>query len=850
VGSTFGVPIKLAAALAAVFAALLLSTVVVLADNWPNSRNDPGGSGRSAETLLLPLTEVWHSSAPLVEENGVVVANGVAYMTTTNGQLYAFTVATGAVVAGFPVAIGNTYTSPAVDAANGKVYALHGSSLSAFNLNGTGAWSATVGSAGSSYNMGPVVDAGFVYMSAGGTVKKYNSAGALQWSTPGVSNSTQPALSATHVFVNTNSGQIRKYDKTTGAEVIGGGFPIATTSSQAGLAVVNGRIFHKSEQLYAYDANTGATLWTAPIGGTSTYYNSPAVANGVVYVYGWDARLYAFNEATGATMAGFPSVALSTANDRNWSSPAVAGGLVFVGAGTTQRLKVLGAAGTASAGLVLEEHLTFSADPQGFDLCSPVISDGVVFAMLDGGGLYAFVASGVAWTGGAVSINAGAACTSSQTVTLTIDAGSNANVTEMRISENPLFTGAVFEPYATSKAFTLSAGFGTKTVYIQFRASNGQLSNVFNDTISYQASCESAPVVTVTAPDAAASETGPDPGTFRFSRTGSTTAALTVQYTVGGSAVAADYTPALSGSVTIPAGQASADVVITPVDDTAVEGPETVTATITPNAAYTVGTPSAATVTIADNDRSDVVLCNGVPATIVGTEKSDVLRGTAGPDVIVGLGGDDWIDGRGGNDIICGGDGKDTLLGNDGDDLMFGGADDDVMYGGKGYDKMDGEEGGDYVDGGVDDDDLKGSAGDDKLSGGSGIDYCDPGTGVDVVHDCEDGITRPDTDGDGVTDVRDECELTAGTAEFRGCSGIYRWGTDNSTAADRAYVCTNDAVKAGAASLATDPIKWACGPGDAAAHRNAIFVTDDPATITLLGTAKMRVNLRRITPWP
>jgi hypothetical protein len=59
----------------------------------------------------------------------------------------------------------------------------------------------------------------------------------------------------------------------------------------------------------------------------------------------------------------------------------------------------------------------------------------------------------------------------------------------MRISEDPLFTGASFGPVATSKAFTLSAGFGTKTVYIQFRDSSQQLSNVFNDQIEYSASC-------------------------------------------------------------------------------------------------------------------------------------------------------------------------------------------------------------------------------------------------------------------------------------------------------------------------------------------------------------------------
>ena len=52
----------------------------------------------------------------------------------------------------------------------------------------------------------------------------------------------------------------------------------------------------------------------------------------------------------------------------------------------------------------------------------------------------------------------------------------------------------------------------------------------------------------------------------------------------------------------IPAGSASAPITVTPIDDAASEGDETVVATLSSSASYTVGSPSAATVTIADND--------------------------------------------------------------------------------------------------------------------------------------------------------------------------------------------------------------------------------------------------------
>jgi hypothetical protein len=201
--------------------------------------------------------------------------------------------------------------------------------------------------------------------------------------------------------------------------------------------------------------------------------------------------MYAFDENTGNPMTGFPSLPLNPAgaSGRNWNSPTVAGDKVFIGAGTTQKLKILGAAGTANAGVVLEEHLSFSTDTQGFDLCSPIISDGVVFAMLDGGGLYAYFSGGTVWTGGAIKINNNAGCTESQDVTLTLDRGSNTLVNEMKISEDPFFAGASWEPYSTTKAWTLSAGYGMKTVYVQFKDSNGQLSNVFNAKIDYSQNC-------------------------------------------------------------------------------------------------------------------------------------------------------------------------------------------------------------------------------------------------------------------------------------------------------------------------------------------------------------------------
>jgi Calx-beta domain len=113
-----------------------------------------------------------------------------------------------------------------------------------------------------------------------------------------------------------------------------------------------------------------------------------------------------------------------------------------------------------------------------------------------------------------------------------------------------------------------------------------------------------ATVVTIMAPDAAAAEASPQPdtGTLVVERTGSTAAALTVNFTVGGTAMQGTDYSSIGMSVTISAGSPAANITVTPIDDATMEGPETVQVSLTAGAGYTVGSPSAQTVTITSND--------------------------------------------------------------------------------------------------------------------------------------------------------------------------------------------------------------------------------------------------------
>jgi hypothetical protein len=115
-------------------------------------------------------------------------------------------------------------------------------------------------------------------------------------------------------------------------------------------------------------------------------------------------------------------------------------------------------------------------------------------------------------------------------------------------------------------------------------------------------------VVIVTAPDPDASETGPDPGTFTYTRSGGNLgAALTVLASRTGTASnGLDYV-SFSPVVTIPSNQASVSVTVTPIDDTQVETEEAVVITLAPSGNYTIGAQNAATVRIADNDTPPAV---------------------------------------------------------------------------------------------------------------------------------------------------------------------------------------------------------------------------------------------------
>jgi hypothetical protein len=117
--------------------------------------------------------------------------------------------------------------------------------------------------------------------------------------------------------------------------------------------------------------------------------------------------------------------------------------------------------------------------------------------------------------------------------------------------------------------------------------------------------------VSVAVAPASAAEDGATNLDYTFTRTGATTAALSTNFSVSGTATSDDY--AQTGSATFAIGSPTATVTINPTLDTTVEPAETVVLTVIAGAGYTAsGTP--ATGTIANDDTAYSSWASVLPA--------------------------------------------------------------------------------------------------------------------------------------------------------------------------------------------------------------------------------------------
>jgi outer membrane protein assembly factor BamB len=140
------------------------------------------------------------------------------------------------------------------------------------------------------------------------------------WTATG-GGASSPAVANGRVYVGSGDHHLYAFDAATGASV----WSVTAAGGFSSPAVANGIVYVGSDdhKVYAFDATTGATAWTVTTG--DAVESSPAVVSGIVYVGSDDHTVYALNAATGAI------VWTATTGNSVFSSPAIANGIVYVG---------------------------------------------------------------------------------------------------------------------------------------------------------------------------------------------------------------------------------------------------------------------------------------------------------------------------------------------------------------------------------------------------------------------------------------------------------------------------------------------------------------------------------------
>jgi subtilisin family serine protease/subtilase family serine protease len=146
-----------------------------------------------------------------------------------------------------------------------------------------------------------------------------------------------------------------------------------------------------------------------------------------------------------------------------------------------------------------------------------------------------------------------------------------------------------------------------------------------SDTDTVIVTVSPANQVTVTAATPQAREAGTVPGVFTVTRSGDTSAPLTVRYTVAGAALAGTDYVTLPGTATIEATSSTATISVTPIDDGAYESAESVVLTLGADVTYTIGSPSAATVTVVSDDLPPDLIVTWVSAPATAGADSDIV---------------------------------------------------------------------------------------------------------------------------------------------------------------------------------------------------------------------------------
>ncbi|SRR6266436_1614832 len=242
------------------------------------------------------LTLDWKYTTGDTIVSSPAVVNGVVYIGSDDGNIYAFNAATGALLWSYSTGFGSycrcVNSSPAVakgivyvGAGDGKLYALNATT-------GSLIWTYAAGDA--VQTAVTVVNDVVYFGSNDDNLYAVNATtGARLWSfAHGIMINTPPAVANGVAYFGTDDGIMYAFKATTGTLLWSYSTKVAFDSLAVANGVVYAGAYNNGSGLYAFNAKKGTVLWTYPdiYGFTST-----VVVNGVIYVGSYDHNIYAFH---------------------------------------------------------------------------------------------------------------------------------------------------------------------------------------------------------------------------------------------------------------------------------------------------------------------------------------------------------------------------------------------------------------------------------------------------------------------------------------------------------------------------------------------------------------------------
>jgi outer membrane protein assembly factor BamB len=358
-----------------------VTAILFVLGAWPEFRQHSTHEGvQSYEPVLTPssvpkLVEKWEFPTGGSITAGVVVANGILYVASQDGTLYARNAGTGKALWSYPTG-GPITSTPAVDNNSVFVYSTGGIFYALNATTGKLLWQRSIGA---DSNSSPVTANGVVYVGThyDGNLYAFNqSNGAMLWNFPTNYPLDSPAVASGIVYVGSQNGYVYAVKASTGVQVWKRKTGEIVDSSPA---IGAGQVYIGTTAgiVYSLDASTGAVTWSLQPDGYQIR-DSPAVDGGSVFIatdYGF---VYAINASTGKAKwqaaNGFPLR----------SSPAIANGVLYIGDANANGSNYnVDALDTATG------KLLWTADTGGSD-SPPAVSNGRVYEGSDNEFFYAF----------------------------------------------------------------------------------------------------------------------------------------------------------------------------------------------------------------------------------------------------------------------------------------------------------------------------------------------------------------------------------------------------------------------------------------------------------------------------